>query len=153
MKLFILILHYSLFASANLNVEKWNAHAAIVENGKGIKVATPPRERHLSTVGGDFGFSFEKKTNEMGVCRLRLKVVCDYGLEFEKALKNTEVSMLIDGKILNGKTNLEGIMDGTFDCPTKTQNMNARLNVKKHQQNFVLKDSPGVIKIPEKVCR
>lgn len=53
----------------------------------------------------------------MGVCRLRMKVVCNYGLEFQKALKNAEVSVLINGDVLSGTSDTEGIMDGSFDCP------------------------------------
>lgn len=153
MNILILILHLSLFTFANQNDEKWKAHATILEDGKGIRVSTPKRERSFAAVDGDFGFSFEKKSNSMGVCRLRLKFVCDYGLEFQKDLKNSEVSLLIDGTIFNTKTDLAGIMDGSFDCSSKFQDMNAKLNVKKHQLKFALKDSPKVIKIPEKECR
>lgn len=153
MKIGILILSFCFLASAKENLKKWQTQASFVQNGKGFQIISPQEQNDSSFNESDLGFSFEKKSNEMGLCRLRWKVVCDYGLAFQKALKNTEVVVEIDKKLLNGKTDSDGMMDGSFECPAKIQDMEASLHVKNHQLKFRLKDSPGLIKIPEKVCR
>ncbi|MBY0384949.1 hypothetical protein K2X05_07310 [bacterium] len=152
---FVLILNFIffLFAEEDLNTKKWRTHTTVQENGQTVLTNNPQKQQTVSVSDAQFGFSFQRQSDEMGICHLRLKVVCDYGFEFQKALKNADIVVEIDNKLLKAKTDLDGVMDSSFNCLSKIRDMDASLNVKKHQQKFVLKDSPGVIKIPEKICR
>ena len=95
MKIFIFFISFYFLSTAkdNLNLKKWKSHAAIVENGQTVFTANSNNQKNLSANENHQGFSFQQQSGEIGVCHLRLKIVCDYGLEFQKALKNTDISL------------------------------------------------------------
>ncbi len=110
-------------------------------------------DKDLMPGNNEFGFLFKPSDDKNGVCRLRSKLLCDYGMENLKEIKNLQVHIKLKAGVYNQATDHSGVLDMLFRCPATWQQESIRLSAGKYTSTFVLKDAPPTHRIPDKQCK
>ncbi|WP_413585013.1 hypothetical protein [Bdellovibrio sp. HCB274] len=119
----------------------------------GIGTYTKSEEKDLVPGNDSFGFFYKPTDEKRGICRLRVKVVCDYGMEILKEQKNIDVKIQFTDIVYKGKTDLEGIMDALIRCDVHRANDGVIVTARKFMISSKLSEFPKELRIPDADCK
>ena len=63
-----------------------------------------------------YGFFIQKNENEKSICRIHIKIECDFGLGATRLLKLTAVNFRAENLDFHLTTDDNGILDGYWKC-------------------------------------
>ena len=100
-----------------------------------------------------FGFFYRSDDSEKGMCRIRSKIICDYGMLIQKPIAEQAVLLMVDAKMTSSKTDRDGVLDLLFRCPVVWQEKQVSLSTGAYESKFILKDAAREHMIPEAQCK
>lgn len=144
-----------LFSILSLIVAQTGAEEFLLHQDRWNEVGqfkTSVETKNFMPGNDSFGFFYRANDETKGVCRIRAKFICDYGMRIEKELKNRSVLLIVHRQTFNTKTDRNGLLDALFRCDKDWQNSQASLMIGGYSTKFALKDAAKEHRIPEKQC-
>lgn len=100
-----------------------------------------------------FGFFYKSTNDKKGLCRLRVKVLCDYGLDITKPIINQQAQLRFSEIYYKEKTDVDGVLDILFRCDSYRPDDPVNLMFKKFMYSSKLSEFVKEIRIPEPDCK
>lgn len=136
-----------------IHLKRRETRSHILLTPAGAAAYNTQEDKDLMPGNDSFGFFYKATNEKKGICRLRVKVVCDYGLELLKEQKNLTVKVQFNNTYYNPKTDLEGVLDLIFKCDSHRQNDGVMVTARKHMESSKLSEFPKEIRIPSDDCK
>ena len=155
LSMIIAVLFFSFQSNAEDTVllKQTKVQGMVIPAGNSLIGFQTKEEKDLMPGNNDFGFFFRDDGNGKGVCRIRTRVVCDYGMEFTKPIVNREIKFSVGNLQYQYRTDTEGLVDLLFRCEKTVENKSSAAFVAKHMQNFTLQDAPKEIRVADGDCK
>lgn len=151
--LLILITVYSSLTQAQEEriILKGTKTKPVIIPNVGIGEAT--EEKDFMPGNNDYGFFVRKNSDKNGICRLRMKVTCDYGFGSTKSLKLKDMQLNLKDSYYKGRTDDQGVIDFLFKCNPHISKMKAKLIIGSFNQEFILESAQKELLINDKQCK
>lgn len=158
MKFLFFILCIFVVQVVNAEEERVQLKQGVVRNKTivtpvGVMSFDQVEEKDLMPGNDAFGFFYKSTDSKKGFCRIRIKIVCDYGLEILKEQKNMETQIRFANIYYKSKTDMDGILDVIFRCDSARKDDGVIISLKKHMHSSKLIEVPGELRIPEADCK
>lgn len=149
---FFLMYSLSAYAEEQIPLKSFTTKSKIIP-GPTSFLYESTEEKDLMPGNDSFGFFYLDKGRNRGVCRLRLNVLCDRGLNFFTPLKNKKINLMIDNKFFSQKSNINGVVDMLFRCPKGWGKSNSKLSYGSYEKHFILKNTSEKFVVPDDRCK
>lgn len=136
-----------------IQLKSYETQNHLVLTPMGAASFSTSKEKDLMPGNDSFGFFYKANNEKNGICRLRVKVVCDYGMELLKEQKNISLKVQFNNIYYSTKTDLEGIADLIFRCDSQRQNDGVMVTARKHMESSKLSEFPKELRIPADDCK
>lgn len=99
-----------------------------------------------------FGF-FTKSIDENNkICRVRIKVYCDYKFGVTKPVKEKNIELIFDKKLILYKTESNGLLDFLFDCKSDIEKKRVEIRLNKYKIDTTFSNFPKELAVEEENC-
>ena len=148
-----------LFAANYLNLHTWAQDRVLLKTrqskpfiGNGI-IGEKYSETDYMPGNDGFGFFIKVIGEKNAICRIRLKIGCDYGFGNIHFLKNKKIQLSFQNNTYESNSDDTGLADLLFKCDPKVQDYKSTITYLKIKKDFVLKNAPKEIFFTEKDCK
>ena len=107
----------------------------------------------LMSGNGEFGFFIKRQSDSSSICRMRFKVICDYGFDINKPLKSKKINFMFEKTFMYSQTDSDGLVDVWFNCPTDFKSKTISVGYGSYNKDIVVKNFPQKLILTEKECK
>lgn len=99
-----------------------------------------------------FGFFTKSVDENKKICRIRIKVYCDYKFGVTKPVKEKNIEFVFDKKLILYKTESDGLLDFLFDCKADIEKKKVEIRLNKHKVDTTFSNFPKELAVEEENC-
>lgn len=125
----------------------------LVPAGTSFWGAETKEVRELFPGNNTYGFFYKEANSNEGYCRIRMKILCDYGLEMTKPIVDQNFRVKYKAMYFETKTDPEGLVDLIYRCSNKIRKEKFEVSVAKFKKIYFPTEQIGEIRIENGQCK
>lgn len=118
-----------------------------------VGIGETTEEKDFMPGNDEYGFFVRKNSDKNGICRLRMKITCDYGFGSTKSLKLKDTQLNLKNSYFKVRTDDQGVFDLLFKCDPNVSKTKVKLAFGTFSQEFILESAPKELLINDKQCQ